>query len=327
MAKKATKAVVMDDNELLAPLPMVTLPPAAQGGKFDFVAQKNFLEQRLAYVLSLELTAANIERVRTLKKGIVGWRTQFTKETDSYMKATFTAPKDVFKAARDEVLAEIASMEGKADEVLSKEEEDRVSGITAVLDIYKQTFQAKYQLSDERLSRIEYKKPYYNKGADEKDRKDDLEAQFIGQQKEQKAREANIRLITTMCKEDDRLNAQLYVDLLGSTDVASITEKIVAEKERLAALDNPADDEEPEDEDSTDEADDEAATGDPGTGTIVLGVTDGLSFETDFPGRNKSMCLELTYPCDLGDALTELFSRLRSYGVKTKPLPQPAAVF
>jgi hypothetical protein len=321
MAKKAIKAVAMDDNELLAPLPMVALPPAAQGGKFDFVAQKNFLEQRLSYVLSLELTDANIERVRTLKKGIVGWRTQFTKETDSYMKATFTAPKDVFKAARDEVLAEIASMEDKADEVLLKEEADRVAGITEVLDVYKQTFQAKYQLSDDRLSRIEYKKTYYNKTAEEKARKDDLEAQFIEQQKEQKAHDANVRLITTMCKEDERLNAQLYIDLLNSTDVASITEKIVAEKERLAALDSPAD------EDAADEADDETAVGAPDTETIILGVTGGLSFETDFPGREKSMRLELTYPYDMGDALTELFSRLRSYGVKTKPLPQPVSAF
>jgi hypothetical protein len=39
------------------------------------------------------------------------------------------------------------------------------------------------------------------------------------------------------------------------------------------------------------------------------------------------MKIELTYPCDTGDALTELFNWLKQFGIKAKPIKEPEAVF
>ena len=111
----------MTDKDFLAPMPV-----ANEG---NFLMQKDFLSARLEYVMSLELTAENIERVRSLKRGIVGWRTSFKKQVDEYVREHFNAPKDICKAAANEVLAEIETLEGKADAVLAEEERKRVEAV------------------------------------------------------------------------------------------------------------------------------------------------------------------------------------------------------
>ena len=53
-----------------------------------------------------------------------------------------------------------------------------------------------------------------------------------------------------------------------------------------------------------------------------MGVPSTINFATDFPGRTKSMKIEITYPCDLGDALKELFAGLKPFGIKIKPVKE-----
>ena len=38
----------------------------------------------------MEMTDENIERVRVIKKGVVGWRNAFDKQTKDYVKAVYT---------------------------------------------------------------------------------------------------------------------------------------------------------------------------------------------------------------------------------------------
>jgi uncharacterized protein YhaN len=120
---------------------------------------------------------------------------------------------------------------------LSIEEKERVAGINEVIDHYVEKFQAQYNLDEEHLARVERKKSYYNKTAEEKARKDDLEQQFKDLKKDQDAYAANIRLIKATCKEEPRLNVQHWIDQLRYDDVATITEAIIAEKQRLRELD------------------------------------------------------------------------------------------
>jgi hypothetical protein len=106
-------------------------------------------------------------------------------------------------------------------------------------------------------------------------------------------------------------------------DVATITEAIIAEKQRLRELDrqetvstqaasSTAEDAEyefVEDEDAR-------------TVNVMLGVPSHIDFNSDFKGRTKTMKIELVYPCDLGDALTQLFAELKQYGIKVRPVKE-----
>jgi hypothetical protein len=58
---------------------------------------------------------------------------------------------------------------------------------------------------------------------------------------------------------------------------------------------------------------------------LVLGAANTIDFASDFPGRKKTLRIEVEYPCDLGDALTELFDQLTQYGICIRPLEMAVA--
>jgi hypothetical protein len=134
--------------------------------------------------------------------------------------------------------------------------------------------------------------------------------------------------------------------MLSTDSAAVISEQILQEIQRLKAVDTAA--AEPSDEDGGEGGDGDAGGEDAdedgdalpdaasaeyadATSTeyadaeevsekeaVVLGVVSNLNFSTDFPGRNKTITIELTYPCDLSPVLTELFERLRRHGIVSR---------
>lgn len=309
MAAK-TKSKKLTDEELLSPLPAIVLPkkeevvfPSADN---TLAAQKEFLELRLAAVLKMEMTEANIEKIRTIKKGVVGWRNAFDKQTKDYVKAVYKGPMDVFKTAADAVMDDIAKMEAQCDEILDKEEEKRRAQVNAAIDGIIEDLKDEIKIDFE----PERKKEYYNKTADMKAVAQDLREQFNAKAAELRQHEADIRMIERACKCDERLNVQMYVDQLQYEAASVIIEKIEAEKERLEGLDKPKTEEAPA-----------APSPAPASFDNMEPVTVGVSVnpvKTDFPGLNKKMTLELEYPVDLGDELTRIFGELRKNGVKMK---------
>lgn len=301
---KAKTLVKLSDAELFAPLPAVQdIPSEVSTGNVSFAAQKQFLELRINQVLSEEMSEANIQRVETLKKAVVGWRTSFTKTTDDYMKAAFKAPMAVYKAAAQEVLSDIDKMESKLDEVLSVEEEKRIANLNTIFDGIEEELQEKYSLPDDYKERVERKKAYYNKTAKMSEVAKDIEAQYVTLAKEYKNYQASVKTITSMCKIDKRLNLQMYIDHLAYAELPEIMEEIENETARLAALDRedgkePAAEEEPAEK-------------------IQIGVKVN-PVKSDFPGLTKTMTLQITYGIDLGDELTRVFSELQKNGVKMK---------
>lgn len=307
MAKKKP----MTDEELLAPLPAIASPAKGEivypEAKNVFAAQKDFLKARLNEVLKMDMTDENIERVRVLKKGIVGWRTSFEKQAKDYVKAVYKAPMDVFNAAANEVLSEIKEMEAQADEVLDKEEQKRVDNINTVLDGLIADLEEEFKIT---FPDVERKKSYYNKTADMKAVAEDLREQFKAKAAEIKQKEADRRMVERAC-DDKRLNKELYVGMLDYEPASVIIEKIEAEKERLASLDSPkAQDDivvEPEAEEASEEK------------PLQIGVKVDLDkFKTDFPGMNVTMVLEIKYPVDVRDELTRIFGELGKAGIKMK---------
>ena len=285
-----------NDADILADMPELPLPVAGEVSYPDaasrLAAQKEFFKSRLEMVTSLEMNEANLERVKVIKKGIVGWRTSFQKQADAYMKAAYKAPMDVFKAVVSEVEAEIKQMEDEVDSILDKEEEKRRANVNCIIDGIIADMEAEYGIAVPDLVRD---KKWYNKTADMKAVAEEIRGIFAGAKKDAERREADIRLIERMC-DDTRLDKDIYISLLTHEGVSVVAEKIDAAKKRLAEQDR-TEQEKP----------------------VTLGVAvDTEKLRSDFAGLNVKMVLELEYPTDVRDELTRVFGELRKNGVKMR---------
>lgn len=269
----------MTDKDFLAPMPV-----AKEG---NFLSQKDFLSARLEYVMSLELTAENIERVRSLKRGIVGWRTSFKKQVDEYVREHFNAPKDIYKAAANEVLAEIEVLEGKADAVLAEEERKRTEAVDFAIDGIIDGLKGG-ALPDEWVNRIERKKQYYNKTADMAQTAEDIRKQFadlLYRYNEERTSEDAVR---KAC-DDERLDVETYVGLLQTMPLGQVLERIGQRKEELAKL------------------------------TPITEGVEGIRCDTLKPASNeqvKHMTLELWYSPSKASYLNHMFDEMRKNNIK-----------
>jgi hypothetical protein len=308
---------------------LIVTPDKAPVVSGNFEQIEAYLQKWRKQVSKMEMTEGNMEQVRRIKKEASAYRNSLTKIQSEIKRVYFNDPKSVFEAKMGKLLGVVGEVETAADEVLAVEEKERVAGINEVIDHYIEKFQEQYGLDEERLSRIERKKTYYNKTTEEKARKDDIEQQFKDLKREQGAYAANIRLIKATCKDEPRLNVQHWIDQLQYYDVATVTEAVIAEKQRLQELDKQ------ERESAVTETassavegvDYEAAAEDvPERKNTVIGipVPNYINFNSDFKGRTKTMKIELVYPCDLGDALTQLFAELKQHGIKVRPVKESA---
>ena len=314
MAAKTKKKTALTEAELLSPLPALSLPKKEEvifpNADNTLAAQKEFLELRLATVLKMEMTDENIERVRVIKRGIVGWRNTFEKQTKDYVKAVYKGPMDVFKAAADVITEDIAKMEVQCDEILNKEEEKRRAQVNAAIDGLVEDLSDEFGFELE----VERKKEYYNKTADMKAVAQDLREQYQAEASARKQKEADIKLIEKACAGEfaDFINPKTYTDMLAYEPASVVFEKVEAEKERLRAK----------------FAEKAAAKASPAPAPtevqeepIQIGIkVNKEAMKSDFPGLNKKMTLQLEYPVDLGDELTRIFDELRKNGVKMKVL-------
>jgi hypothetical protein len=281
--------------------------PVVDGNFKDIEA---YLLGREKEINGLPLNAANIELVKAVHKEVVAYRTSFTRILADMKKMYFKDPMAVFEANAAPVLGAIARMEEVTKKILDKEEEDRVERVTELLNMYRDKFQAEYRLSPRFLERIEYRKQYYNKTAEEKWRLDDMGAQFAEAGRAQAAYEKAVELVTKTCGGDKRLDVARWVGELDTYGVAEVLEHIEREKERLKDLDEPA-------------VEGEVV---PDVRT-VLGASPILSFRSDFPGRTKKAYLEIEYPVDAGDALKEHFKALRKAGFKVRTVSAKEVAF
>jgi hypothetical protein len=288
-------------------------------GNFDEI--KAYIETRRKEVAELKPTDKNRSLLVALKKEAVAYRTSFTKLWSEIKELYFNGPKAINEAKAKEVLAEIAKLEAVSDQYLQKEENERIDNLNQAYGLYKASFQEKYGLSERYLDQVMMKPSYYNKtpADNEKRSKQDLEDQFIELKKMQDAEEARIRLVRNACAGNGLLNAEHWVGQLQFMDVAQVLEAVSVEKARLAALENPAQ----ETGQRAVDVDYEVVADD--VPKLVIGTAEGIDFSSDFKERTKSQVFELVYPCDLGPSITELFKRLRAYGIKIRGVERQKA--
>jgi hypothetical protein len=302
---------------------LVVTPEKAPVVSGNFEQIKAYLQKWKQKMLAMKMTEDNLEEVRVIKKEASRYRNNLTKIQSDVKTLYFNDPKAVFDTQMCVLLAVVGEVEEAADKVLAKEEQERVAGINEVIDHYVEKFQAQYSLDEEHLARIERKKSYYNKTAEEKARKDDIEQQFKDLKKDQDAYAANIRLINATCKDEPRLNVQHWIDQLQYDDVATITESIIAEKQRLRELDAQETGSTQTASLAVEDADFEVVEeADAGAGKVTIGFPSHIDFNSDFKGRTKETKIKVIYPCDLGDALTQLFDWLKQYGIRVQTIKE-----
>jgi len=294
----------------------------------NYAAIEKTLQQWKSSVSKMDLTEDNLDQVTAVKKAAVAVRNNLDRVVAATKKALFNDPKAIFEARVKTLYSLVADVEGSADAVLGELEKNRLKEVNEVLDHYKAEAQKQYALEESYLAQVEYPKDFYNKtvpkGYSSMDKywKESLDARFKELKKEQDAHAAAVRLVEASCEGEKRLNVQHWVGQLRYDDVATVVESIKAEKDRLRRLDeeqttagttSTSEVVEAEVVDAAEHATEE-------TSKVILGIPVTLNFNTDFPGRTSSKKLEIIYPCDLGDTLTELFKLLKPYGIKVKTL-------
>jgi hypothetical protein len=285
--------------------------PTVEG---NFKEIEKYLLKREEEIKALPLEEGNLELVKAVHKEVVAYRTSFKRILEDLEKTYFKNPMDVFKGKAAPVLGAIARMEELTKKVLDKEEEDRLERLTELLNLYRDKFQEKYSLEPKFLERIEYRKQYYNKTAEEKWRLDDMEAQFAEAKKAQSGYRAAVALVEKACEEDRRLDRERWVAELDAFDSAEVLEHISREKERLNGIEEPSAEPAVEGEVVTEKK-------------LVLGAHPALSFKSDFPGRTKKAFLEMEYPVDAIDAIKDLFRELRKARIVIKTVKERETVF
>lgn len=302
----ATKKAETDDADGISVPALVVTPNKAIAVSGNFEEIEEYLTTACAKFKKKKMT---LEQAKAAKKELQTYRTSLEKINDQVKKDYFNGPKSVFDSKMKSLLAIIAPVEQIADEKIAEEDQIRIDNLNTALDEYKAELQELHKLSESYLSRVEYKKQYYNKTASEADARADIAAQFASLAKAQKAEEASIRMIKQLCADDERLNVMHWLEKLEGEDSSVVVEALIAEKDRLRTLDKAK---------TTAEAPAAQSTEDepiPEEERLTIGVLPKIKFSSDLPGRTKKMRVEMTYPIDLGPALGKLYEALEAYGI------------
>jgi hypothetical protein len=324
-------AEVMDDEipqtttriPVLDVIPFVSKDKAFEvKGNYDVV--KNALTARRDEIVKKKFSAKDLDTVLAYKREARGYRTALESLEKDVKKRYFNGPKDIFAGQIASLQAIVADIEGKTDIILNAEEAKRTAELTSVFDIYKADFQDEYNLSEEGLGKIEYKQAYYNKTAKEAESKADIEQQFKDLHAAEEAQRKSEKLIRQTCEGNKLLDVEFYVRQLDTLDLASILGDIETEKNRLAAVKSgtpvglgfDADKVQPV---GAEQPDSSSA---PAQDAVVIGVKgiagSFFSSGSDFPGKTKKRTIEIEYPIDFGDGITEVFKYLAQFGIKVR---------
>jgi hypothetical protein len=322
--KNAEDAVIVDDIPAAAMPELAIVPVKTYEVDGNFKAVEDYLKGVCAKYKDLAFTPETIDKAKIIKAELVSLRTSLTKIQTDVKKQRFNDPKRIFDAKMDGLLAITGEVEAEIDKALKAEDQKRIDELTEAFEAYKEHFVTVYSLEPEYADAIVFRQQYYNKTASEKDSKDDIELQCKTLAAEQKAYNGSVKLIRKALADTPEINVDEQIaKLKRGEDVASILEWIENEIERLAQVaaakvdvaphTSDDEDQEPEEQEEDSDAEDQESVEEQ-----VTGIARKLDLKTDFPGKTKSLVIQITYPIDAGDALTKLFKELKNFGITTR---------
>jgi hypothetical protein len=313
--------------------PTLALTPTrsvAVDGNFDRVL--SYLTARAQQIDMMELTEDNVEQAKLIKKEALWYQKDLDKRLGETVERLFDGPKAALKLRMSPLYEVINRIAGRAAGVLDAIEAERKAGLGKAYEAYIADFQKAYGLDEERLGGIELRKWYYNKtpADNELQAKRDIEEQFKEAKRSQDAHAADVRMIEALCEGEPRLNSALWIEQLDGAAASAVAHKIMLEKQRLAELDAAKAAAElgavkaAAEAGALDDEDDDEEDGEDGPTAASLGMAEIVSKlpdKSDFPGRMLEKAVVLRYPCDYGDAITELFRELKKHGITVRALP------
>lgn len=182
-----------------------------------------------------QLTDANVDYVKTLKKQFVSLRTGIDRERKEYMKVYITPAKDLVDSMCKELLAIVDAGESALGKQLDAYDQRRKDELTIILNEYKADAVLKHNLREEYACQIQLIDKYYNKTQNEEDSADDIERQAVELEKKQAEYDAGVKLITAEC-EDAGFLADTYIRELQYRSAMEIIMEIKADKKASAEL-------------------------------------------------------------------------------------------
>jgi hypothetical protein len=284
--------------------PLVITPDKGLPIDGNFAQILGYLKLRGKEVAKMRLTEDSLDKAKLIKREAAAYRKGVEEKLKTTVELLFDGPKAVLKSRVQDLFDAIDQIEQTAASVLDKVEERRVADLNKAYAAYQEEFQRLYRLSDDRLAQVELRKWYYNKtpADNEKKAKLDMEQQFMQLKKRQDDYASDVRMIQTLCGEDQRLSVQLYIDMLEHSSVSAIAGRVAVEKQRLAALDTAQ--AEPE-EAPADEPEPEAAQADT---------------EEGFPEQMSEKALVVRYPQRHAEQVALFVKELKKLGVIVKEL-------
>ena len=234
VAVAQTKEVDFGDIELKIAKPTLNSDKTISiGGNFSDVGSK--IQAVVDRYKDTQLTDANVDYVKTLKKQFVSLRTGIDRERKEYMKVYITPAKDLVDSMCKELLAIVDAGESALGKQLDEYDQRRKDELTIILNEYKADAVAKHNLREEYASQIQLIDKYYNKTQNEEDSADDIERQAVELEKKQSEYDAGVKLITAECEEAGFL-ADTYIRELSHKSATEIILEIKADKKVKAEL-------------------------------------------------------------------------------------------
>ena len=203
------------------------------GGNFSELAEQ--ISALVAKYKDTVLTEDNINYVKALKTQFQKLRTGVEAKRKDWKKLYIKTPEDILDAMCADLQKLIAEGENALGKQLDEYDQKRKDELTEVLKGYVAESVASHSLREEYACRIVLKKEYYNKTQKEEESADDIEAQAVELEKEQKSYDAGVELIKAEC-EGTLLLLDSYIAQLKYKSATEIVLQIKLDKKKAEEL-------------------------------------------------------------------------------------------
>lgn len=235
--KAKNEAAKIEPKEIALTTELVFEPAAPFVFKTNSPAVLAEIKSILEKYKKLKITDKNFDEAMLVKRKVVSLRTMLTNREKECVKKDADPVKEKIKTTFKVLLNEVASLETILDDQFAVFDAAREAEIREVCQGYIDEFQKKYDLPEDRLSLIELKKQYFNKGQKEKDTISSIEEQFVEQKKAHDEYVGAVKIVESEIAGESRFNRDLLVEQLSYRSLTAVLSDIKSEKERFARLD------------------------------------------------------------------------------------------
>lgn len=217
--------VVQETTEMALDLPepvitSLTDKPVLPEMNFDVI--KKEAEKYVSIYKDMVLTEDNVDSFIETKNKFVAMRTTMEKARKTWIDKYIKPVKDYVDTKTKDVVATLAIAEENFKVQLVEYDQRRIDDLNEIFGEYVTMARKKFEIKEEDVILVDYKKQFYNKGAKEKETRDDIFQQVADWKKTNDAKIADYELIKTMCKQFDMVDAPYITQYDLGANVSSV---------------------------------------------------------------------------------------------------------